>query len=324
MTLIVAKHIREVTIVVSDTKLSPHSNASWRWSDQANKIVCVSKDWAVGFAGNTYVVDAALKSLPQNPRFDDLKTVLLDAHQQSLSFDDPTDFLLLSVRTQAIHRIASGQIKKQEGGTAWIGETKGYSIFQGQYHARLAAEATPHEGGISFEPGTRGVQPQIVSADVDRLHTHASNSLRGAIEDSATASVGGVPLTFVIAKGNQTFWPNASGLFTSPAPVIHASRNRDILFGEAQTGDFNYEVMVSEDSLKNVVAVYYRNARTMLIFARWEGGIPFGKVFSDVDYADAASFASEQCGASIWRVKIEQASSNVYTVDADGPSIWRS
>ena len=324
MTLIVAKHIRGVTVVVTDTKLSPHSGASWAWSDQANKIICLSNDWAIGYAGNTSVVDAALLRLPKRPRFDDLKTILLDVHRESLPLD-PADFLLFSIRTQAIHRISGGQIKKQEGGTAWIGETKGYSIFQSQYHARQATEAIAKSNGdISFEPGTRGIQPQIVEAVVDRLHTHASNSLRGAIEDQATPSVGGVPITFIIAKGSQTFWPMVSGVFASPEPIIEPSRDRDLLFGEARTGDFNYEVLVSEDPTKNVVAVYYRNARTLLVFARWEAGIPFGKVFTDIEYSDAASFVSEKCETTMWRVRIERTSSSSYAINADGPGIWRN
>jgi hypothetical protein len=318
MTLVVAKQVRGVTVVVADTKLSPHSGGSWQWTDQANKIICLDDDWAIGFAGNAYVADEAIKRLPQDPRFKDLKDSLLEAHTASRS-SDPTDFLLFSVRTQSIHRIANGSCKKQDAGTAWIGDQKGYSVFQHQFHARSGQENAADVRHLSFEPGTRGIQPQIIDSHVDGFHTRLSNSLRGAIDESEVPSVGGFPLTLVLAKGAQTFWPMASGLFSSPAPSIQPSESRDILFGEARTGDFNYEIMVSQEATKNVVALYYPNARAALVFARWEDGIPFGKVIAGVEYAEADSRISKECGVEIWRVKIARKSSSMYTVDTDVP-----
>lgn len=84
--------------MLADTKLSPHSGESWRWADQANKIVCLNDDWAIAFAGNTHFADEALKHLPPDSRFDDLKRVLLEAHLKSRSYTSNREWLVQKTR----------------------------------------------------------------------------------------------------------------------------------------------------------------------------------------------------------------------------------
>src|SRR4051794_2983130 len=102
------------------------------------------------------------------------------------------------------------------------------------------------------------------------------------IKNTDIQNVGGVPLILVIALGRQQVWPAISGIFTSPNPILEGSPDRDVFYGEAQTGDFNFEVVPMERASSNSLAVFYPNANVAVLFARWEGGIPYGRVFRDV------------------------------------------
>lgn len=316
MTLVVAKKLRDTIIVVADTKLSTNDGARWNNADQSNKIVCIGDQWAIAFAGNTYFADELLKGISADIGFSTLKEMMLNAHLTSLDHES-TDFLLVSVKGMSIYVFAKGKCTKLFGSTAWIGDAAAFSVFQAKFLPMRDRKQTKNEE-ITFAPGTRGIRASIVDSEVDRLETCMTASIMDAIRNPKIDSVGGVPITLVIGNDRQYFWPEVSGLFSSPNPPIAPSDQRDVLFGEARTGDFNYETVAPTEPSSNVLAVFFRNADFALLFARWDNGIPYGRLIRNVTSDTLEARIADEWPGQMWRVRIVK-KNNTYEIRADGP-----
>lgn len=316
LTLVVAKKVKNAIIVVSDTKLTDDAQTRWSSSDQCNKVVCISDEWAVAFAGSTYFADRLFKSLPAGADYRTLTDAILEVHRVSLSHV-ATDFILISVLGAKIFIFKDGECSRTSSSTAWIGDINAYSRYQVGFHRMREHREKPGEK-ISFSPGSRVLRPQIMNDEIDRLATCSSSAMYDVIKNTDIQNVGGVPLILVIALGRQQVWPAISGIFTSPNPILEGSPDRDVFYGEAQTGDFNFEVVPMERASSNSLAVFYPNANVAVLFARWEGGIPYGRVFRDVRSELLISLLGEHWDRAAWRIQVEKKFST-YEINADGP-----
>ncbi|QDL98944.1 hypothetical protein FLL57_17230 [Rhodopseudomonas palustris] len=307
MTLVVVKRVQDFLLIVSDTKLTDPTRCKWTPLDQSLKVVNIDSNWVVAFAGNTYFADVALKQFSGSPAFHTASEILLSAHKESRrNPDGETDFLLISVRTAAIHVFKGGICNRSTCNTTWIGDGLAFDRFQRSF----VPTGNPKKGDVSnivrFERGTRAIRPAIVNDAVHQICTRTSCAMADVIQDSSIPSVGGFPITLVIGHERAQLWPELSALFAKPNPDISPSAERDILFGEARTGDYNFEVIPAQIPSHNALAIYFRNANYCLLFRRWDGGISFARPIREVTSEKIEQRLARECNCAFWRINVRK------------------
>lgn len=326
MTLIVAKRLGDTLIALSDTKLSSSTGEVWSLTSQANKLVCIGAGWIVGYAGNTYFADQCLRSIRVDADlgFSEMRDVLLSSHLESRSHrNEDTDFLLISSSTLSMHKISDGRSMRQEGNTAWIGDQPAFSKFQAMFH--LSDEQHLALPKSRFElPGGLNIHNKIVDAVREDIHRRTKRALEAVISDRVVSSVGGFPITLVVRRGRCHFWPSVERVAANPYPTIAASSGRDPVFGESDTGDFNYEIIVSADAGSNTLAVYFRLTEKALVFRRWDGGIPFAAIVDELPPETAEHDLAARFGENMWRSRFERDASGTYVMSSNVPESARN
>jgi hypothetical protein len=144
----------------------------------------------------------------------------------------------------------------------------------------------------------------------ENLRSKMNRAIKVVIEHEGVPSVGGFSVCLVLDKHGRNFWP----WITVHANSQFAQISRDLVYGLAETGDFNYVVMPSLDAGRNFVAYYFRLSESALVFYPWDGGLPFGKVISDLQRETCRKFPEEKFQLRIWGLEMERNSRGTYEI----------
>jgi hypothetical protein len=124
--------------------------------------------------------------------------------------------------------------------------------------------------------------------------------MEAIIKDSSNPQVGGFRITLVVVDKTCRFWPFVH-VEANLAPP-HSSSTRDILLGEAEAGDYSYDVITTPNAADNFVSIHFQFIDKALVFRRWDSGLPYAKVVPNVAFGRAAEVLEEMYNMTMWQV----------------------
>jgi hypothetical protein len=319
VTLVVVRKIGRVLIAIADTKLSLEQGKKWSLEDQSNKLICLDQNWCFSYAGNTSYADDLLKNMwvIHEYTFKYLRDILLTANIRSIKNESEIDFLLFSSKSLEVFKIAHGKCLRQTGSQAWIGDHNAFALFQELTHL---SDDTQHPLMTKWpgRPGGLDISAQIIDEMHNASHLRMSRAMEAIIKDGSNPQVGGFRITLVVADNICRFWP----FVHAEARLVpsHSSISGDILFGEAETGDYSYDVITTPNAVDNFVSIHFPFLDKALVFRRWDGGLPYARVVPDVPSERAAEALEEMYNLIMWQVKVEKTTTGVYNVNPEMPS----
>jgi len=196
---------------------------------------------------------------------------------------------------------------------AWIGDANAFSIFQEIFHLPdgaghpLLRPRNDAMAGLDLEESN--LRQPGDDERPEQLKNKMMKAIRAVIEDNNTPSVGGFSICLFIDKHGRSFWPRISVNLNSQSA---STPGRDLIYGWAETGDFNYSVMIGKNPEDNFVAFYFRLTQRALVFRCWDDELPYGKFF-EVGPPDECHDALEKMFAlPIWSLVMERGASGAY------------
>jgi hypothetical protein len=318
LTLVVARKGPGSITAVADTKLAPENQREWSFADQSNKIICLAQGWCLAYAGNiAYAEGVARQFLTRTDlSFSELRNALSLANQQSIDAGSAADFLLFSSPAASIHKFSEGK-HTRTANSAWIGTTTAFSKFQEVIH--FPGESHPLLGNASDDP-TRMVivDSHLKSQDDDGRDEALLNRMRRAlgavIDDDTIPDVGGFTVSLFIDSRGRNFWPEVA---MYPTAKIPPSPIRDQMFGTAQSGDYNYELIAGRDGRSNFLAVYFRLTERAMIFHA-ESELPQGNMIGELPANLVHDILEARFGVPVWRVLLSKKSDGSYGISSVG------
>lgn len=244
MTLVVARHSGETMRMSSDLRVSDRAAIRSGYRVGALKVVALSPDLCVGFAGGVGEAIAALRALaggdPASLELDQIHEALLKANRAS---QDETDFLVASTAPFHLARVSKGSVEP-EPSSAWIGEPDAFEAYQIAYHSCEVGLALPRE----YENRREELEQAV----------RMNNAMRAVIDDDPLPTVGEAVL-------GASSTPSEPGFRYSPSSVMAASHEQTIAsgertkleFGNAAQGGFAYTVLVPDAPGVGAIGIHF-------------------------------------------------------------------
>ncbi|WP_027127212.1 hypothetical protein [Gelidibacter mesophilus] len=269
MTLVVGRITQGGIRVDSDSKITDPSIASNRNTVFSGllKTIILNPNISVSYAGGVDTAQKAIEELYKLQKFEinEIKKLLLKIHSEN---DCETDFLIASLENQPLlYKISENKIDVSNS-FQWIGDIKGFNIFQKEFF------------------------PNLKSQDAKHISTVHANAFDKVIENDQIESVGGFHITAHRTEfGIEYLFKMSLNMGRSETLTLKQGSNI-IPWGNAGTGTFASCYLKSDNPYKPAIGIhfpignfgtlYYPKVSRKVIFYKDVNGFEFAeKVKSD-------------------------------------------
>lgn len=151
MTLVVGRITQGGIRVDSDSKITDTNIASNRNSVFSGllKTIIINPSISVSYAGGVDTAQKAIEELYKLEKFEigKVKGLLLEIHSEN---DCDTDFLIASLENQPLlYKISENKIDVSNS-VQWIGDIKGYNLFQKEFLSNFKSQDPKHHKALIF------------------------------------------------------------------------------------------------------------------------------------------------------------------------------